>query len=265
MFSDGAYTYRQFGGLVQGIRQRLEESTLDDERFVAIFATHDVWTYASIVAVLATGRAYVPLSPTAPPERNLSCIRQAGSRTLLCSHKTTAVERLAESSTESIQVVETHLTPAGDQLQAIAGVSDGSIAYLLFTSGSTGIPKGVPVYHRNLNAFLKAFIDQSDLSLTSDDRFLQMFELTFDLSVMSFAVPLCVGGACHVVPAGGPGFVNVAKTLAKGEVTVSLMVPSVLAFLERYFEEIHLQKLRLSLFCGEALNARLARSIWVRA
>src|SRR6187200_3263827 len=87
-FSDGSFTYREFGGLVEAIRRRLEATVPDAERFVAIFATQDVWTYASIVAVLATGRAYVPLNPNAPSERNVSCIVQSGTRLLLCSRAT---------------------------------------------------------------------------------------------------------------------------------------------------------------------------------
>jgi D-alanine--poly(phosphoribitol) ligase subunit 1 len=261
-FSDRSFTYREFGGLVDSIRRRLETTTPETERFVAVFATQDVWTYASIIAVLSTGRAYVPLNPNAPAERNVSCIVQSGTRLLLCSRATAAVSRLESDVEAGIRVIETGVETGTAQLRPVQDVSADSIAYLLFTSGSTGVPKGVPVYHRNLNCFLEAFVDYSDLSLSRTDRFLQMFDLTFDLSVMSFGVPLCLGAACCVVPATGPGFLGVAKTLAKGEVTVALMVPSVLTFLERYFDEIRLPKLRLSLFCGEALNARMARSWW---
>lgn len=259
-FGERVYSYREFAGLVQAIRERLAASVPETERCIAVFATQDVWTYASIVAILATGRAYVPLNPTAPPERNRKCIDQARIRTLLCSTLAPAVETWRSELGEALRVEETSFLAPRERLAPIEVVSADAVAYLLFTSGSTGQPKGVPIHHRNLDAFLDAFIDRSDFSFTSADRFLQMFDLTFDLSVMSFAVPLCVGAACHPVPDGGPGFIGVAKTLERGAVTVALTVPSVLSFLERYFDEIRLPALRLSLFCGEALPVRLARA-----
>ena len=116
------------------------------------------------------------------------------------------------------------------------------------------------MYHRNLNCFFRAFLEQSGFDFLATDRFLQMFDLTFDLSIMSFAIPLSLGASCHIVPEGGTGFLGVAKTLEKRRISVALMVPSVLSFLERYFDEIRLPDMRYSLFCGEALPVRVARA-----
>jgi amino acid adenylation domain-containing protein len=263
VIADTAVTYRELAGLVQAIRDLIRRVVADDERRIAIHATQDVWTYASILAVLADGRAYVPLNPHAPMERNRSCVDQAGIRTLLCSRTVGAVSALRDAVGDGLRVEETTGVVAAERLESIPPVDEDAIAYLLFTSGSTGLPKGVPVHHRNLNAFIDAFVDRGGHGFTEQDRFLQMFDLTFDLSVMSYGVPLCVGAACHPVPEGGPaGFLGVAKTLDRGAVTVALMVPSVLAFLERYFDEIRLPALRLSMFCGEALPARIARAWW---
>ncbi len=256
-----SFTYAEFGALVQVIRDRLAAVVPAAERRIAIYATQDVWTYASIMAVLASGRAYVPLNPHAPADRNKSCIDQAGIRTVLCSKRVPAIDGWEAAMAGALRVEETAASVPGRALEPIADVDPSSVAYLLFTSGSTGQPKGVPIHHRNLLAFLDAFVDRGGYGFTHEDRFLQMFDLTFDLSVMSYATPLCVGGACHVVPEGGPGFIGVARTLDRGQVTVALTVPSVLTFLERYFDEIRLPALRLSLFCGEALPLRVAR-LW---
>ncbi|MBX7120207.1 MAG: amino acid adenylation domain-containing protein [Gemmatimonadaceae bacterium] len=265
VFGDRTYSYGEFGGLVQAIRDRLAAEVPADERRIAIHATQEVWTYAAIVAVLADGRAYVPLNPHAPADRNRGCLAQARIGTILCATRTEAVEALLVGDDAPRRVLETAGTEPAPALAPLPPVDADAIAYILFTSGSTGLPKGVPIHHRNLDAFLDAFVARSDLGFGPDDRFLQMFDLTFDLSVMSYGVPLVVGGACHVVPPGGPGFLGVAKTLTRGQVTVALMVPSVLSFLERYFDEIRLPALRLSLFCGEALPTRLARAWWACA
>ena len=78
-------------------------------------------------------------------------------------------------------------------------------AYIIFTSGSTGEPKGVPISRRNLNAFYKAY-RALGWELDESDRMLQMFELTFDVSVVSFFIPhsrgmcLCCSAERNEIP-----------------------------------------------------------------
>src|SRR5262249_52077554 len=86
-----------------------------------------------------------------------------------------------------------------------------------------------------------------------NDRFLQMFELTFDLSVFSFLVPLSVGASFYPLPQKGMAYLEVADILETQEISVALMVPSVISYLRPYFGEISLPRVRYSLFCGEAL------------
>src|SRR5436190_1177938 len=129
----------------------------------------------------------------------------------------------------------------------------GDLCYLLFTSGTTGKPKGVPIYHRNLSAFLDMMLESGRYDFHRNDRFLQMFELTFDLSVFSFLVHLSVGASFYPIPRERMAYLEVADTLETGEITVALMVPSVITYLKPYFGEINLPKMRYSLFCGEAL------------
>ena len=90
-----------------------------------------------------------------------------------------------------------------------------------------------------------------------------MFELTFDLSVMSLFLPLCVGASCHVVPDSRLGFVATLRLLQERSITVALMVPSVLAYVEPYLDSMRLPNLRLSMFCGEALQERLVEK-WAK-
>lgn len=85
-------------------------------------------------------------------------------------------------------------------------------AYIIFTSGSTGEPKGVPISRNNLNAFYNAY-SHLDWQLDENDRMLQMFELTFDVSIVSFLFPLTIGACIYTVSPEGVKYINVIEIL----------------------------------------------------
>jgi acyl-coenzyme A synthetase/AMP-(fatty) acid ligase len=94
---------------------------------------------------------------------------------------------------------------------------------------------------------------QLGYKMNEKDKVLQMFDMTFDLSLMSYLAPLCRGACVYTVPPGGIKYASVYTILEEQEITVALMVPSIIAYLRPYFEEINLQKMKYSMFCGEAL------------
>jgi non-ribosomal peptide synthetase component F len=88
---------------------------------------------------------------------------------------------------------------------------------------------------------------------------IQQFDLTFDLSVMSYLVPLTIGASVFPVPHTGIRYMDVYSILEDKQITFALMVPSVIACLQPYFGDIDLPALRYSLFCGEALNEEVTK------
>ncbi len=263
VFSDQTTTYGELLALVQGIRDWIDSEIPGNERRIAVHATQDTFTYAAILAILASGRAYVPLNPHNPVQRNGSCLTQADVGALFQTGLETEISQWVLKQRLPTKIVNLRVISPSQSERMPVPVRETDMAYLLFTSGSTGDPKGVPIYHGNLRRFMQALLSEMDFEFRQTDRFLQMFDLTFDLSIMSFAAPLALGAACHVVTVSGVGFLDVAKTLQRGKITVALMVPSVLSFLESYLDEIDLPDMRYSLFCGEALPALLAEK-WNR-
>jgi D-alanine--poly(phosphoribitol) ligase subunit 1 len=249
--ADATATYGELEELAGGIAGRMGKPGAG--RRIGVLTGDDLGTYASILAVLASGAAYVPLNRKNPPERNRAIVEQAELDLVLCSRPAEELERLQAvlprrlDAAFAVDVAERRrlewAVPAGDDL-----------AYLFFTSGTTGVPKGVPIRHRNLDAFAAAVVADPSYAFSPEDRFLQMFELTFDLSVMSLLAPLAVGASCHVVPDVGIASLEIARLLDEREITVALMVPSVLSYLRRYLGELRFPALRHSLFCGEALS-----------
>lgn len=250
-------TYGMLGERVAAIRHRLREMGLEHAPRIGIVTGDDIATYTAIVAVMLNGSAYVPLNRKAPVARNVDIVRDAEVSAVLSSSP--------DELTEAVGVpVLTELSASNVPCEfEWQRPSPGDLAYLLFTSGSTGKPKGVPISHGSLDRFMTMMLQEAGYRFEAEDRFLQMFELTFDLSVISLFLPLCIGASCHVVPDSRVGFVAALKVLQDQRITVALMVPSLLAYVEPYLESMQLPDLRLSMFCGEALQERLVEK-WSR-
>ncbi|MGA7836881.1 MAG: D-alanine--poly(phosphoribitol) ligase subunit DltA [Ignavibacteriaceae bacterium] len=258
-FIDGEYfTYQDFAERVSTIRYYLENNCETGEKLIGVLAhdLSDIDTYSSLFAVLYAGYGYVPINPKNPISRNKKIIDSTGIKTVLTSKIDDNITKL--SSLDNLRLTDTRQLPKAKIYLTPPTISDNEIAYLLFTSGTTGEPKGIPITRGNLNAFIDSFMN-FNLELDGNDRFLQMFELTFDFSVFCYVAPLCLGACVYTIPISGVRYANVYLSLEENEITFASLVPSVLAYLRPYFEEIKLDKLKYSLFCGEALYSDLAK------
>jgi len=244
LINQQAYTYAAFAQVISNIRTEIAKPAYAQQQHIGLVANDDLETYASIIALWLEGKAYVPLSPEAPEDRNLNIIRQASLQTILDSSEPTFQFPCAIIASRQLEKANIDLLP-----KEVAAEAD---AYILFTSGTTGQPKGVPISRGNVSSFMDAFWKIA-LEITEHDKVLQMFDLTFDLSVMSYLAPLCKGACCFTIPKDKIKYSYIFELMEDHQLTVALMVPSVLHHLRPYFDEIHLPEMRYSLFCGEAL------------
>lgn len=249
-------TYHEMAALATAIRERIREAGFGEADLIGVLTGDSPLTYASILAILANGSAYVPVNRGNPRDRIATIVEDAGLEVVLFHEEHQPLVGAAQLTGTTL--LDTRgVSLAGNEELEPPALSEENLAYIFFTSGSTGKPKGVPIRHRNLDAFMSVLLDTGSYQFSPEDRFLQMFELTFDLSVMSLFTPLAVGGCCCVVPDKGISYLNVLDVLENEEVTVALMVPSMLSYLSRFFDEVQFDRLRYSLFCGEALPQSL--------
>ena len=141
-------------------------------------------------------------------------------------------------------------------------VPDGTLAYILFTSGSTGKPKGVQITRGNIAAFMDAFW-KTGILINESDRCLQCFDLTFDVSVQSYLVPLTRGACTYTIPHDQIKYSYVYGLLEEHELTFGAMAPSMLRYLRPYFDEIECESMRYCIVTAEASPDNLIRE-WSR-
>ena len=248
-----SYTYIQLAQRVTAIRQALRQYGTSDK--IAALAVHDdIDTYAAIFAIWMEGKAYVPLHPNQPLERNQGIVNQVGTKLILDSADTSPFDAL---NTSRLKSIDTSLS-----LTDWVPTSDDQLAYILFTSGSTGVPKGVTISRRNISAFMDSFW-QTGIQIDHTDRCLQAFDLTFDVSVQSFLVALTRGACLYTVPYGRVKYLYVAQLIQQEHITFGAMAPSMLSFLRPYFDQLNVSSMRICILTAEACPTDLIED-WYR-
>ena len=237
------YTYSQFGRYISMIRNNLTKTDYRNTK-VGLVINDDLETYASIIALWLEGKCYVPLHPNWPLERCFDICEQVDLDLILDSSETTRYKNVQVIKTSELEYEVDCLEPKKD-------IAEDELAYILFTSGSTGKPKGVPLTRHNLASFVDAFLDIYPMD--ENDRCLQCFDLSFDLSIMSYLIPLLKGARVYTVPPEAIKYTYIGGLMEDERLTFALMAPSTIKYLKPYFDEIDCSSLKYSLFCGEAL------------
>lgn len=244
-----------------------------------MLADRSLAAYGGVLGVLGSGRGYVPLNHKFPVERTLVMLQASGCRTLVVGQECMAtlellLPRLDKTMTlivpdsgwkpKSNFLLPHRIVPTGESTIADPcepAVAQDDTAYLLFTSGSTGIPKGVAVTQSNVVAYLEYAAKR--FGIHGGDRCSQNFDLTFDLSVHDLFS--CWDAGAALCPCTQQTLTP-ATLVNEKQLTVWFSVPSVAMFASKLglLQSGAFPTLRWSLFCGEALSSRLA-SEWQRA
>jgi D-alanine--poly(phosphoribitol) ligase subunit 1 len=245
-----AYTYRQLSEKVNVIEACLKDV---DAETIGVVAGDKMEVYAAILAVLFCGKTYVILHPSYPDSRNESILKEAGIG-LVLGDKADTDKMDCCHSVPCTDICSETLSPR-DGVPAYRADSK-SPAYIIFTSGSTGVPKGVPISRSNLNTFYDAY-SSLGWKLDCHDKMLQMFELTFDVSVVSFLFPLTLGACVFTVGYKDVKYLKAIDLMERYELTFATISPSLLRLVTPYFDELSFPKLRYLVVTAEASPAEL--------
>ncbi|AUG80512.1 hypothetical protein CFP65_5830 [Kitasatospora sp. MMS16-BH015] len=216
------------------------------------------------LGILRAGAAVVPLDPGFPVERHLAVCRLAGVTTVLAAGavEEEALHRYPEAGITVLRTPAPGAAPPPPPPPSPSSADPEAEAYVLFTSGSTGAPKGVPILHRNAVAFLAHLLPHYGLAVGARVAFTT--DLVFDPSVISLFGAVC-SGATAVLPVGRESMLPTHFVRTK-RLTHLFSVPSAIsrAVQLRLLVPGAMPSLRWSGFGGEPLTAAQALS-WAAA
>ena len=276
---DQALTYAELEKLSNQLAHALIEIGVVPGDRIGIYLHKSPAAIAGIFGIMKTGACYVPVDPNAPGLRLAEIARQCGFRALITSfslyEKLTAafanecpmaaiffIDKSPDMALPAPGFTFADSLPNQPTAPPAVNVIDQDLAYILFTSGSTGSPKGVMLSHLNALTFVNWACDTFAISGT--DRLSNHAPWNFDLSVFDIFAAIKTGAAISLVPEGLSAFpVQLSSFIQNQKITVWYSVPMVLTMLGTHgkLHERDLNRLRLVLFAGEVFPIKHLRKL----
>jgi len=210
----------------------------------------------TMLAILKTGSAYVPLATDSPAVRNVFLLRDTGAAFVI-----TTGEHAAYAGELPVQVVrldsESNLVHQQSPEEVPSCATAETLAYVMYTSGSTGAPKGVLVEHRSV---LGLVTNSNYANLDRTEIFLQLAPVSFDASMFEIWAPLLNGGSLVLFPDELPSLDRIAAIIAQHKVTTLWLSAGLFHLMVDYCPEAF-RPLRQLLAGGDVLSVAHVRRV----
>jgi amino acid adenylation domain-containing protein/non-ribosomal peptide synthase protein (TIGR01720 family) len=244
---DGKLSYSQLMAASRLVANHLRSLGVKKGAIVPIAFEKGKWVIIAMLAVLQASAAFVPLDPTQASDRRERVLEQTGAELILTSERHQDLEfgegrpSLAVGPALLASLRQNN-TVFGDNL--VHEADSDSLAYVIFTSGTTGQPKGVLAHHRAVSSSCKH--QGTFLSLGNNSRFLQFAAYTFDACIMEIIATLVFGG-CVCVPSQDDILGDLTGSIQRFSVNIAVLTPSVI----RLLRPVDIPTMKTLIFAGE--------------
>ncbi len=267
---DRRWSYAELNGNANRLAHALLSSGVRGEDVVAVAAERGLPWMAAVIAVLKAGAVYLPIEPALPPHRIAAMLARSGCRFVLAdasarANLDAAVCSSAPDPAPTVLALDAAIVGEHCDRDPAVPISADQLAYIYFTSGSTGEPKGAMCEHAGLLNHLLAKVE--DLGIDPDQVVAQVAPQGFDISLWQLLAATLVGGHTVIVPQDAILDVRRFRDVLIGSaITVLQLVPSYLEVLLAHAESGGggLGAVRRVSVTGEALSHALAERWFVR-
>ena len=193
VYKDTRLTYQEVDELSDRIASYIASKGLGPEDVVSILIPRCEWMAIASLGVLKAGCAYEPLDPTYPQERLNFMMQDANAKLLIADEELRPI--VDEYKGDVLLTKDLHLCVAQ---QLAEEPKPNNLFVLLYTSGSTGVPKGCQLEHQNMVAF--CHMHQKNMCISKDSRVGAYASFGFDASTMEIFATLTIGAELHIIP-----------------------------------------------------------------
>ena len=262
------YTYHALNEASKRFANLLQQAGVVRGDRVGLYLEKSLAAVAALFGILKLGAAYVPLDPAAPAQRIAYMVANCQMKALVSTtakHATLQALLAAQGHIPAAIAIdeEAHLGRLGALVEPPdPGTIENDLAYILYTSGSTGNPKGVMISHRAALTFVDWACETFNVQPT--DRVSNHAPFHFDLSTFDLFATIKAGGAVVLVPPALSVFpLNLAKFIAEQRISIWYSVPSALTRLVLYgnLAQFDLSHLHTILFAGEVFPVKYLREL----
>ncbi|EXJ85586.1 hypothetical protein A1O1_05951 [Capronia coronata CBS 617.96] len=224
---DGTFTYGELDRKSTQLAHELLATGVEVNELVPILFEKSAWAIVAMLAIMKAGAGYVPLDPAHPDDRLQAIVAQTGSQLALASEVSTGrATRLVDQVLTVGAASQTWSSKATDAPNTSVTVTD--VAYTLFTSGSTGLPKGVVLPHLAVSSSIVHH--GAEIGCSPATRMYQFAAYTFDACILEIFTTLAYGG-CICVPSDAERMSDIAGFINRLRVNTSFMTPSLIRIL----------------------------------